>query len=106
LNLKKQPHLCDVTAIGENENNPADNANIAVYMHIPGIIRITVPFSGEYTVSVYTVQGRQLLAIDKSFKESGIYTVICDGILFAPGLYVIKITGMNIEFCRKITVLP
>ncbi len=105
LNLKKQPELCDGTTI-ENMNGHGVNVIMAVEIARSGSIRITVPGSGKYKISVFSMQGRQLLEIEKSFAESGGYTIVCDKKPFSAGMYVIKVIGDKIQYNQKIAVVP
>jgi cytochrome c len=66
-----------------------------------GGVHISLPSHGDYVVAVSNVNGRQL----KTFRSQGKKEVVFSTEAFSPGIYLIRVTGQNRTFSRKLVLM-
>ncbi len=91
-------------------NTPIE-VKTAVLLGEPGIhavtprtIHIIIPMQGEYDISVYTVNGRQMYTKKAAFS-AGIHILVWDGFRFGRQLFLAVIRGRDREYTEKVITL-
>ncbi len=67
--------------------------NITLFQAANGILKLTIPTSGTYTVTLHSLDGRALKPVYSGSLNAGVNSLSIDNKSFASGLYCLRVSG-------------
>lgn len=92
----------------DSKNAPRDLDMLSIYpnpFNSEVFINCTVPAPGNYQLSVYAPDGREIYKIDRSFSAPRVYTVRFVNPDLRSGVYIARFTSKNLAVCKKFICL-
>ncbi len=68
-------------------------------------LSFSLPQSGQVSLKVYDLQGRQVAVLSEGWKDSGVYEMKFDGSALSSGIYFAVLKARNFQQVRKLTLI-
>lgn len=83
----------------------SEKSSIGKDLAIRGIdksnINISIPISGDYSLEIYSLDGKLIKSLNKSVLNQGIHKISWNGLNLASKLYFVTLEGMGMKTARK-----
>lgn len=69
------------------------------------IIEFTIPQSGRYSIGVYNILGQLVRVLGDEEYQAGYYKINFDASRLASGMYIYRLSGINVNISKKMILM-